>query len=171
MSWKTRWRLEAWAWVQRLNAVAHQWGELERKGVGAARTRRARALRVRDWIYEVIDLFLGGVDALPNVHPIKRKPKGAKTKPSRVIDEAFGGWRRATDLRGLAGLPQLAIGGAVLVTVASVGAWITNEEERVILAREALIRAIGPNMPTSSTYARKSVVSSVRPGNLNMPGT
>lgn len=121
MSWQDEWRQRARGWIDRLNRLAIEWHQLDLRGVRAARERRRLALKVRDWVYEVVDIYLGGVDALPHQGPLKSK----------------GG---IGDL-GAVSVPLVVAGAAV--TVATLGAWISNEEERVIVAKAKLVRAIG----------------------------
>jgi len=105
MSWQDTWRDQAWSWARRLDAIATGWLQLSQQGRMDSATvaeKRKLVLKVRGWIYEVIDRFLGGVDKLPN----------------RV---------------GLGALPHLIVGGVVVVTVASIGAWVANEEERAVI--------------------------------------
>lgn len=119
MTWQDEWRAKVHDWIQRLNALALNWHQLDMQGVTAARDRRKAALRVRDWMYEVIDIYLGGIEALPNKLPAKPR-------------------------EGELGALQLALVGAgVAVTVATVAAWISNEETRVIEAKAKLVEAIG----------------------------
>lgn len=124
MSWRDDWRRRAHGWIQRLNGLALEWHQLDLRGVRSARDRRRLVLRVRDWMYAVIDTYLGGIESLPNRMPTKTKG-GRKT----------GGELGALNL-------ALVVAGAA-VTVATIGAWISNEEERVIRAKAALVRAIG----------------------------
>lgn len=125
MSWRDEWRRKAHGWIQRLNRLALDWHQLDLQGVTVARERRRQALRVRDWMYEVIDVYLGGIERLPNRMPAKTKG-GRKTK---------GGELGAINL-------ALVLAGTA-VTVATIGAWISNEEQRVIEAKTKLVRAIG----------------------------
>lgn len=117
MKWQDEWRAKVHGWIMRLNALALNWHQLNRHGVRLALDRRKAALRVRDWMYEVADIYLGGIDKLPNKVPVKPGELGA-------INLAL-------------------VGAGVAVTVATVGAWISNEEERVILAKAKLVEAIG----------------------------
>ncbi|MCB9789356.1 MAG: hypothetical protein H6744_21980 [Deltaproteobacteria bacterium] len=122
MSWQDDWRMQAWQWARRLDALATGWLQIERQGMvasAAVRGKRELALKVRGWIYEVIETFLGGVDKLPNTVPI-----GA--------------------------LPHLVIGGAIVVTVASIGAWVANEEERLIDAKRLFVKAVGQEVAKAS---------------------
>lgn len=117
MSWQDDWRLQAWNWARRLDQVAMGWSQLEREGKmssSAVAQKRQVVLKVRSWIYEIIETFLGGVDKLPN-----RVPIGT-----------------------LGALPHLVVGGVVLVTVASVGAWVSNEEERLIEAKRLFTKTV-----------------------------
>ncbi len=118
MSWQDEWRAKVHDWIMRLNALALDWHQLNRQGVRLALDRRKAALRVRDWMYEVVDIYLGGIDKLPNTLPAK--PRGE-----------------------LGALNLALVGAGVAVTVATVGAWISNEEERVLLAKAKLVEAIG----------------------------
>ncbi len=114
MSWQDSWRRQAWGWAQRLDRVAVGWLQLARHGKvdsAAIETKRKLVLKVRGWIYEVIEHFLGGVNKLPN-----RVPLGA--------------------------LPHLVVGGAVVVTVATIGAWISNEEARLVEARRLFAQTV-----------------------------
>lgn len=122
MSWQDEWRSRAYGWIQRLNQIAHEWQGLHNHGVESALSRKRLALQVRDWTYRIVDTYLGGVDKLPNKVPAKSRLSG---------------------LGELGAIPQLAVGGAVLITAVSIGAWITNEEERIISAKAKLVRAIG----------------------------
>ena len=123
MSWQDDWRLKAWEWARRLDRLASGWLVIERQGMvssAAVRGKRALAMKVRDWIYEVIETFLGGVDALPDTP----QPLGL--------------------------LPQLVIGGAVVVTVTSIAAWISNEEERLVHAKRLFVKAVGEEVAKTS---------------------
>lgn len=117
MSWRNTWRREAWSWARRLDRIALEWHKIERMGrvnSQAIRLKRTVVRRVRGWLYEVVERFLGGVDRLPN---------------------------KVAPLPPLGALPHLVIGGAVVVTVATIGGWIATEEERVIAARAKVIDA------------------------------
>lgn len=112
MSWQDDWRRMAWQWARRLDRVATGWLQLKQQGrmaSDAVDARRRLVLKVRGWIYEVIERFLGGVDKLPNT---------------------------------LGALPHLVVGGVVIVTVASIGAWVSNEEERLIEARRLFTQTL-----------------------------
>lgn len=114
MSWQDDWRRQAWGWARRLDAVATGWLQLAQRGQmesAAVKAKRELVLKVRGWIYEVIEAFLGGVDKLPN----------------RV---------------GLGALPHLIVGGAVVVTVASIGAWVSNEEARLLEAKRLFAKTV-----------------------------
>ncbi|MEZ4436835.1 MAG: hypothetical protein R3F65_30915 [bacterium] len=133
MSWQDEWRLRAWDWARRLDAIATGWLSLERNGgvsSDAVRQKRELVLKVRGWLYEVIERFLGGVDKLPN-----KVPLGA--------------------------LPHLVIGGVVVVTVASVGAWVANEEERLVDARTRFVRAVGEEVAKTSDPVVKRVMAGI----------
>lgn len=133
MSWQDEWRLRAWDWARRLDAVATGWLMLERDGnvaSSAMQEKRKLVLKVRGWIYEIIERFLGGVNKLPN-----KVPLGA--------------------------LPHLVIGGAVVVTVASVGAWVANEEERLVDARTRFVRAVGEEVAKTDDPEIKRRLTSI----------
>ena len=114
MSWQATWRRQAWDWSRRLDRIALGWLQLAQQGridSAAVKQKRSLVLKVRGWIYDVIERFLGGVSRLPN-----RVPLGA--------------------------LPHLVVGGVVVVTVASIGAWVANEEERLLDAKRRFAQAV-----------------------------
>lgn len=125
MSWQDDWRLRAYGWARRLDAIATGWLTLEREGnvaTSAVKEKRKLVLKVRSWIYEIIERFLGGVDKLPNT----------------------------PDAVPLGALPHLVVGGVAIVTVATIGAWIANEEERLINAKTQFVRAVGEEVAKTS---------------------
>ncbi|MCA9557511.1 MAG: hypothetical protein KC583_03000, partial [Myxococcales bacterium] len=114
MSWQDDWRRQAWGWARRLDAIATGWLQLAQQGrmdSAAVKGKRELVLKVRGWIYEVIDRFLGGVEKLPNTVP-------------------------------LGALPHLIVGGVVVVTVASIGAWVSNEEARLVEAKRLFAQTV-----------------------------
>lgn len=122
MSWRDTWRLRAHEWIRRLNRVSAGWYALQRRGLvksEAIGKRRKLLRRVRDWMYVVINTYLGGVDKLPN-----------RLTPLPPLGEL-----------GAIGIPQLAIGGAVVVTAMGIAAYIANHEARLVQARAELLDA------------------------------
>ena len=133
MSWQDDWRERAWDWARRLDSIATGWLVLEREGhvtSSAIQEKRNLVLKVRGWIYEVIERFLGGVDKLPN-----KVPLGA--------------------------LPHLVIGGAVVVTVTSIGAWIANEEERLVDAKRRFVKAVGEEVAKTDDPIVKRTIAGI----------
>ena len=127
MSWQATWRRQAWGWARRLDKVAMGWLQLANQGrmdSAAVAQKRRLVLKVRGWIYEVIDRFLGGVNKLPNAVP-------------------------------LGALPHLVVGGVVVVTVASIGAWVSNEEERLIDAKRLFAQSVAQASKTAGDPAVK----------------